>query len=319
MEHLLGECPICKKNLHQNDDVVTCPHCGAPYHRECYQKQGHCSFEGRHASGFEYKAPHAAKAQPTGAGAKTGTGVLCTACNTANDATNVFCENCGSPLHTAQQARAQNPFSYASATQGGAGQSTVPPIDLNGDIDGIAKKDWQSYIGQSAPIYLMRLNQLKQTGRKVSFIASAFIFTPIYFAYRKMWGWAAFALAITLVLLVPQIVFSAAQDGIMLIPALDVETLSIVDTITFYFDTFIRLLFALYAMNIYRKNAAKHILVIRKNESDEEEVQSALVRKGGVSILGVVGVFALMAVFYWLAYRLVGDSIFNLLYYLPIY
>lgn len=313
MLHLQGECPICKKNLQQDDDVVTCPYCGAAYHRECYSTQGRCSFEEKHGSGFVYKVKAANEPVHREDSTKTEGGKLCAACSTVNDTDNVFCENCGMPLRTVQRAQAQSSHTYTSAPAGGA-----PPPEFSGDIDGIAQKDWQSYIGQSAPIYMMRLNQLKQTGRKVSFIASAFLFTPLYFAYRKMWGWAAIALTITLLLLVPQIVFIAASDGVMLLPGVTLQTLSVVDTVTFYISTFVRLMFALYAMNIYRKSAAKHIQIIRKNEDNEDEVQSALVRKGGVSVLGVVGAVALIAAFYGVAYMLIGDSLLNMLY-LPFY
>ena len=32
----------CGKPLTLQDDIVVCPDCGAPYHRDCYEKLGRC-------------------------------------------------------------------------------------------------------------------------------------------------------------------------------------------------------------------------------------------------------------------------------------
>ena len=48
-------CPICKKPLGKDEDIVVCPECGAPYHRACYMDTGHCIFPELHASGKAWK------------------------------------------------------------------------------------------------------------------------------------------------------------------------------------------------------------------------------------------------------------------------
>ena len=55
------ECPICKKTIVSGDDLVVCPECGAPYHRECYVKHGACLYEDRHAEGFEWQPQQPAR------------------------------------------------------------------------------------------------------------------------------------------------------------------------------------------------------------------------------------------------------------------
>ena len=34
-------CAVCNAYLFEEDDVVYCPVCGAPHHRECYNSIGH--------------------------------------------------------------------------------------------------------------------------------------------------------------------------------------------------------------------------------------------------------------------------------------
>lgn len=43
------KCPVCDKPFQPGDDIVVCPQCGAPYHRECYQQEGKCKFDDLHA------------------------------------------------------------------------------------------------------------------------------------------------------------------------------------------------------------------------------------------------------------------------------
>lgn len=41
-------CPVCLVRLKDGDDVVVCPICGTPHHRECYFKNSKCAFEQYH-------------------------------------------------------------------------------------------------------------------------------------------------------------------------------------------------------------------------------------------------------------------------------
>ena len=42
MDYRGQHCPICGKEFCDGDDIVVCPECGTPYHRECYKTAGHC-------------------------------------------------------------------------------------------------------------------------------------------------------------------------------------------------------------------------------------------------------------------------------------
>ena len=57
MDYTGIKCPVCEKTFTKQDDVVVCPECGAPYHRGCYQKEGHCIFEEKHQKGESWQTP----------------------------------------------------------------------------------------------------------------------------------------------------------------------------------------------------------------------------------------------------------------------
>ena len=47
-------CVLCHAYLFDEDDVVYCPVCGAPHHRECYNSIGHCALESTHGTENQY-------------------------------------------------------------------------------------------------------------------------------------------------------------------------------------------------------------------------------------------------------------------------
>lgn len=55
-------CPVCSKHFEKGDDIVTCPECGTPHHRECYKDLGGCKNRSLHGTDFVYKRGAAASA-----------------------------------------------------------------------------------------------------------------------------------------------------------------------------------------------------------------------------------------------------------------
>ena len=47
-------CVKCNAYLFEEDDVVYCPVCGAPHHRDCYNAIGHCALEESHGTENQY-------------------------------------------------------------------------------------------------------------------------------------------------------------------------------------------------------------------------------------------------------------------------
>lgn len=51
MELSKKKCALCGMTFNEEDDVVFCPDCGAPHHRECWKVNGHCACEEFHGTG----------------------------------------------------------------------------------------------------------------------------------------------------------------------------------------------------------------------------------------------------------------------------
>ena len=49
------KCPVCNTEFKDGDDIVVCPECGTPHHRECYEKENRCFYDSRHGEGFSFE------------------------------------------------------------------------------------------------------------------------------------------------------------------------------------------------------------------------------------------------------------------------
>ena len=54
-------CDVCGEPFDNDSDIVACPDCGTPHHRECYEINNKCANETLHGENFEYKSNNSNK------------------------------------------------------------------------------------------------------------------------------------------------------------------------------------------------------------------------------------------------------------------
>ncbi|WP_099203782.1 RING finger protein [Scatolibacter rhodanostii] len=197
------KCPCCDIAFRKEDDIVVCPHCGAPYHRHCYDKAGNCIFADEHDSGKEWKAPEAPQAPNPDTEIKD---KECAVCGTLNSTSALFCNRCGSPLigqpelhqnrqekNTREESAAESPEASSPNGYPFVGMPGVLPFDLMGGVnptetieDDITFGDISKLVKQNTPYYMPRFRYIKLTNRN-KFNLSAFLFGGSWMLYRKMY------------------------------------------------------------------------------------------------------------------------------------
>ena len=50
MNYKIYKCPVCNIQFDDDADVVVCPECGTPHHRECYIQNGKCINADKHGT-----------------------------------------------------------------------------------------------------------------------------------------------------------------------------------------------------------------------------------------------------------------------------
>lgn len=179
------KCPVCGESFTAEDDIVVCPLCGTPHHRECYKKNGECGNSDRHSEGFVWQPEN----EPTPAEQPIEP--------TANPYGNVNAN-----------VNPQMPPFYAPATPQVVYQIPNPLNAFPQEIDdSISTADAAAFIRKNSQTYLRKFFTVKSGKRTFNFCA--FLFGGYWFIYRKMYKLGIIFLALTLALsaipnLVPQ-------------------------------------------------------------------------------------------------------------------
>jgi hypothetical protein len=183
-------CPVCNKKYGNSDDIVVCPVCGAPHHRECYFVSGECVFASEHMSGKAWQPHYDPGERPAeNAGGDAGAQRVCADCGGKSPPDNLFCNICGNRLdgekhHGAGHFFGSVPFPFHHAYQ---------PYDANGAMDEkgalgeLTIQEYALYIGQSSRYYLLHFKHLGDGERLVSLNIPALICGFLYYFYRKMY------------------------------------------------------------------------------------------------------------------------------------
>ena len=98
MEPAAALCAICQSPLGEDEELVACPQCDAPYHAECWQENGGCAIYGcSQVPAIEQRSALSIPASFWGKENKT-----CPKCNASILAAAVRCRHCGATFASAQ-------------------------------------------------------------------------------------------------------------------------------------------------------------------------------------------------------------------------
>lgn len=310
-------CEGCGKPLTLQDDIVVCPDCGAPYHRDCYEKLGRCIHAPAHAAGYEWKFPYQESELCT-----------CPACGERTLRSESVCRCCGAalppegaqePTDRADSDEHSEEFDY-SAFYRQFQETGAPQVDplrqtyqaafgKEEVMDGIPCKDWADFIGPASPAYLSAYCRMQLSHTKTSMSFSAMLFGPFYFFYRKAWKPAFGFLAAELVVALPTLLSMMQATGSPLTAGISSTAIVVLSRIMTVFSFALVMLRTLYAKWLYRKSAAERIRRIRAEFPDAAQRRAVLSAQGGVSIAGVIGAFVLLMVLGACATVLMGPNL----------
>lgn len=213
------KCPVCERPFQPDDDIVVCPECGAPYHRECYQKEGKCIFDELHAEGKEWQPPAPPTPPAPSAEIKD---VECPVCGTLNGHSALFCARCGSsllgnPLPNDNRPADGTPDPSGTQNNGPAFHAAPPPASYGGYAppfrydpmggvspaeildDQVTYGDASRLVKHNTNYYMPVFRYIKQSGRN-KFNFSAFLFSGVWMLYRKQYKWGTLVTALMFLL-----------------------------------------------------------------------------------------------------------------------
>lgn len=198
-------CPFCKTEFKPNDEIVVCSECDMPHHKDCWVENQGCTTFGclgtikaadNTATSVTQNQMNYEEARNTASTAV----IYCTKCGAPNSSTSSFCSKCGNKLTTgfAQERQAPvytqanpintNPYAYVNqqSNYGANGYGNYQSYQTPG-ID----SETQQLIGTKTEYYIPKFQELKSQNKKTSWNWAAFLVTPYWMIYRKMYGYGA--------------------------------------------------------------------------------------------------------------------------------
>lgn len=216
-------CNGCKKKFSENDDIVVCPVCGTPQHRECYEKNGECVNASLHESGFswhgEVTTPLSKENEKKQQEKSQGEELVCPACGHINPPKSDFCSACGQKFtffgvnllekeqrlnrEIDEEDRLNDEFlEVQEAINSGMGTDAdiERMLDARAKIvaPGLSKEQEQEvicgqpikrvlvFVSTNAVRYINKFRKIESTG-SLTWNWAAFFFTPFWFFYRKLY------------------------------------------------------------------------------------------------------------------------------------
>ncbi len=304
-----SQCIICQNRFTDDDDIVVCPDCGTPYHRDCWAKQGHCINSSLHAVGASWNSIR--QEQRLRAGGK-----VCPHCEYVNAPDAKKCESCGGPFETREESseRIRIPLpgganAYFEADDPCCG---LPPDEK---MEEERLGDVAEFVRSNTLYYIPLFRRFRDTGRTISLNLSAALFPHLYFAYRKMWVWALVSCLVLIVCGLPGMLLNmlttlTTQDFMNNLSDLyGLDATEMFANLTAFLQAHerllndlnvpmylvgiaIRLMFCLFGNHLYYRFALRKVGRIRTHAPNAAIRRKLLQVEGGTSFWNIVGCIA---------------------------
>ena len=299
-------CSVCHAYLFPEDDVVYCPECGAPHHRDCYNSIGHCALEEFHGTENQYdkvrekereKAKEAKAQEPSKDDNqnKFKDSIVCSNCQNTYPSIMQRCPRCGA--QNSQNARPINGMPFAMFDFLGG----IPKdMDLG---EGVTADEAKQFVITNTHRYIPKFAAMK-LGTKVSWNWLAFLLPSAWYLSRKMYSKGI----LSIILLVACALLSYPLAGSIVMPdsssmmgmeaqsalvqsVLDVGTPQLILAIIgFVLELGFKIFTGIFADLHYRNHTIDNVVEIKNNS---ENITDDMRKKGGVSFLGLlIGFFA---------------------------
>lgn len=275
MEQKNLSCSLCHSYLFEEDDVVYCPICGAPHHRECYNSINRCALEETHGTDMQYDKLRSRAGQEE---------------KTREQA---------NPQNNSQE---HNPYEFKTPFGAHIQFDLLGGIPAEQLIDeDVTAKEAAKFVASNTTRYIPKFAK----GNKVSWNFLALLFPSGWFLSRKMYKNGIIAcflkiIATMLALPLTKVMYNLglndsasyydmAQRLMEALPSIN-PAIIFATFIGMWVNIAVSLVSALFGDYLYKKHTVN---CIQKIKQESENIELDFLKKGGVSlILFFVGVFA---------------------------
>lgn len=310
-------CAICEKNIQETDDIVVCPDCGTPYHRECFAIEQKCVRDDLHQTGDTYKAPASVVCSKCFKVVTDSQSKVCDHCQWDLSVPYVHpilkkpCSNCGKEISKDAESCEHCSSKQLDVKDGEEIKGTINPIEYyikmmedikeeKNVIEGISAKEYSKYVKQNVEYFKFRFVMLEKGQKGINW--SAFVFSGLYYLYRKMYKKGLLLSLAYLILQIPYTLLVMSQVDLGLPAEYVIELTQSQDTLLtslVFVANFLVMGLRFYCGTSFNKHYYDRVKgdLIKARESGytETEREDMYKKRGGVSN---VTLFSLIGVYY---------------------
>ncbi len=174
-EQLKTKCPICGGYIFSDDDIVYCPDCGAPHHRDCWNAIGHCGLLEDHGTEREYNPEVEQQSQSQEN--------ICENCKKPLPENAKFCPYCGKTKNkTGDPDDEEDPFEQLNA----ALPDPLGGVDKNEKLDGVEALHLAKFVMFMPNRLIPLFKRFSSEGKRTSWNWAAFVSPYSQAVFRKM-------------------------------------------------------------------------------------------------------------------------------------
>ncbi len=306
MPKYIGQpCTSCRNVFKEGDEIVVCPECGSPYHKDCFKAEGRCVNTLLHESGESWQ-PAPEISQPESASAGEPLERVCGNCGAKNGPDAYYCSSCGAPLSEVERPNPNigNPYVRPEQPGGqfGYGQAGIPPflnvgsITADSEIDENTVGEYTDYVGPKFYYYIPKFMRFSKSRSKLSFNFAAFFFPYFWFPYRKMPVLGIVSLVISFALSFPNLAEYVSELGGVSFGWLSSGSFAAIYNVCAVLSYVFSILCGLFANWIYYKKARRDILKIKSEVAEVTARKTAIISAGGVSMIYFAATVGIMFV-----------------------
>lgn len=157
------KCAACGMKFFDDEDIVVCPECGAPYHRECWNRVGTCIHSAEHGS-YEWKGDSA---------------------ELREHLENVESAQINKPETSEDGFEIFHVESYDEYREIMDRKLLEQQKDFE-EIDGVTAQELLKFVGKNGYYYLPVFKDIRKNNKLLKLNFASFLFFPIHCFYRRM-------------------------------------------------------------------------------------------------------------------------------------
>ncbi len=288
-------CAACDVVFDEDSDIVVCPVCGAPHHRECWKTAGHCACEERHGEGYEWQPERIViggsadeserqSEEPSERESDGSQTVTCPNCGRETSKKRGYCERCGYYIGREQKDAFSWEGEYSDLEQLFEFEEAEP-------INGVPAGDIKRFVGGMWIYYIPRFIRMARNKSSVSFNFTAFLTNGLWFISRKMYVPGVLLMLVNTAISGYQLYFSSVMDSLtgsrLGLGSLLYMLLSVLEGI-------IMLLSGLFGNKLYMNDCTRKIKKINARataaHADADQFNRAVEEEGGIAVVPVLSV-----------------------------